>query len=66
MSFSELFHTDNMLPVTLKIYLIALYTSLAGMLWGLDTGEFQEYRSTRLLTILVERFHRSSDANATI
>ncbi|KAF8120587.1 general substrate transporter [Boletus edulis] len=27
-----------MLSVTLKIYLIALYTSLAGMLWGLDTG----------------------------
>lgn len=25
--------------VTLQIYLIALHTSLAGMLWGLDTGE---------------------------
>ncbi|KAI9568586.1 general substrate transporter [Boletus coccyginus] len=27
-----------MLSITLKIYLIALHTSLAGMLWGLDTG----------------------------
>lgn len=37
-----------MLSVTLKIYLIALHTSLAGMLWGLDTGEFQECLSARL------------------
>ena len=30
-----------MISVTLKIYLIALHASLAGMLWGLDTGEFR-------------------------
>lgn len=55
-----------MLSAALKIYLIALHTSLAGMLWGLDTGGFQKCLCTGLLTILVERFHRSSDANATI
>ncbi|KAG2061236.1 general substrate transporter [Suillus hirtellus] len=27
-----------MVPATTRIYLIALHTSLAGMLWGLDTG----------------------------
>ncbi|KIJ64654.1 hypothetical protein HYDPIDRAFT_154421 [Hydnomerulius pinastri MD-312] len=27
-----------MVSATVKIYLIALYTSLAGLLWGLDTG----------------------------
>lgn len=66
MNFSEVSHTDTMLSVSLKIYLVALHASLAGMLWGLDTGEFQEYLSVHLLTVLVERFHRSSDTNATI
>lgn len=31
-----------MLFVTLKVYFIALLTSLAGMLWGLDTGGFRK------------------------
>ena len=48
-----------MLLVTLKIYLIALHTSLVGMLWGLDTGESRGYLHTWLLTIPIGRFHRS-------
>lgn len=40
--------------VALKIYLIALLPSLAGMLWGLDTGKFHEYLSLRLLITFVK------------